>query len=917
MKITSRLISWLSVLSPKAVTAQDMLDRFGPTSPVGRQFISWCYEHYDLNSNIGLVSESFEVWQGLYKEATNIDDDAKKAIINFATNMGIANPDPEKALFAVETYIAVLMKLIVGEVAVQKNLVSSLTLRGLLGKDIVEGYQGLSIKIQFLRSLFEEDIFDWFIEPSRVSKNAADQVTMTLGDIIDTLDNLDFTKVETDLIRELYHGFFDTDTRKALGEFYTKDEIVDEVLDNIGYNQKIVETILKKDKIIVDASCGSGTFLVRAIARWRNEITKVSSNPVESASLLKKITTNVIGFDIHPFAVAMARVNYLLSVIDLLSPKIIGQLPEVVIPIYWTDSLVLREPYHSSRIDKGSNYRPVEVQIPVLGKFVLPKPSHIDWEELAKKVREGLDKKWNENRFLEEFPEEERLAYKGILITLYKWFIVREESGKDGRWISVLTNSIAIYKLQGKCSFVVGNPPWVRIHNIDASIRERIKKNFSFYKSGWNPNLLKTKARFKEQYDYCIAFVESGLRLLTANGRLGFVITSKIMQSLYGGSIRKNLLEQYKILHLKDYSLSEIQLFRNATNYPLILIVEKSKPDHNSIKIEIVVQGKTKSWELLQEDLPIIRNDHMSPWAMAPPEAIKAFRKMQIVEFKEGFSKNPRIGDLYEVARGVMTSANDIFILKSIKKAATADLVLADTEGNDKQLIEEEIICPLVKGEDISEFNYSPSTHIIWTHDTNGEVLSNLPKNALEYFSQKTKQSRLAKRDDYKKGMRLWTIFRVSKSKLDEKAAWHELSRKMEAVYLPKTYNDQVLGVKPLIVLQTVYFISSKDTQFCLRMVTLFNSIPVRAFLKSFAERASGGYYRHISWTVGLVPLPKLAEDLPTNLDVSKINETIANLYGLNADEITAITEYYDFIERANRPRKVKKQLIDDTALTE
>ena len=194
-----------------------MLDRFGPTSPVGRQFISWCYDHYQTYSTVGLVSESLEVWRGLYKESTNMDENAKTAISKFATNMGIANPDAEQFLFAVETYIAVLMKLIVGEVSVQKNVATAPSLRRLLGTDIVEGYKSLHQKLAVLRSLFEEDIFDWFLEPARTAKSAYDQAKMNLGDVVDALDNLDFGNIQTDLIRDLYHGFFDPGHTKSSG----------------------------------------------------------------------------------------------------------------------------------------------------------------------------------------------------------------------------------------------------------------------------------------------------------------------------------------------------------------------------------------------------------------------------------------------------------------------------------------------------------------------------------------------------------------------------------------------------------------------------------------------------------------------------------------------------------------------------
>ncbi|HUW48575.1 MAG TPA: hypothetical protein VMW36_07525, partial [Patescibacteria group bacterium] len=155
------------------------------------------------------------------------------------------------------------------------------------------------------------------------------------------------------------------------------------------------------------------------------------------------MTSNVLGIDIHPFAVAMARVNYLLAVIDLLTPEVVNQMPEVIIPIYWTDSLLNREAI-DGRIDKGSEYRPVEIGIPVLGKFILPRPEDIDWENLASRVRNGLNSKWNENRFLEEFPEEKRLVYRDLLLDLYRWFGEREKIGKDGRWISVLKNSTIV-----------------------------------------------------------------------------------------------------------------------------------------------------------------------------------------------------------------------------------------------------------------------------------------------------------------------------------------------------------------------------------------------------------------------------------------------------------------------------------------
>lgn len=145
----------------------------------------------------------------------------------------------------------------------------------------------------------------------------------------------------------------------------------------------------------------------------------------------------------------------------------------------------------------------------------------------------------------------------------------------------------------------------------------------------------------------------------------------------------------------------------------------------------------------------------------------------------------------------------------------------------------------------------------------------------------------------------------MNKEKLGQKAAWHRLVRRMEAVVLPKTHDDAILGNKKLIVIQTAYFISSEDSNLCERIVSLLNSTPVRAFLKSFAERARGGYYEHLSWTVGLVPMPKSVDKIHLNLrDQEEIDEAISKAYRLTSEETKAINDYYDFIEKEVISRK-------------
>lgn len=92
-----------------------------------------------------------------------------------------------------------------------------------------------------------------------------------------------------------------------------------------------------------------------------------------------------------------------------------------------------------------------------------------------------------------------------------------------------------------------------------------------------------------------------------------------------------------------------------------------------------------------------------------------------------------------------MTGTNDIFLIKNIKRSATSGLIIATTEAGENIIIEEDLLCPFIRGEDISQFSYSPGGYIIWTHDDNGKVLDRLPYNAEQYFQQEPKQKRLRK----------------------------------------------------------------------------------------------------------------------------------------------------------------------------
>ena len=793
--------------------------------------------------------------------------------------------------------------------------------------DYVEGFLKLEDRMPMAKNVFEADVFTWFVDIAHVDREFWRTFNSKLKAFAERLDALDMSEVSVDLLRRIYQEFFDPALRKALGEFYTSEEIVDEVLDAAGFSGQAVEEwarrALRSDgEYILDPACGSGTFLLRVIER-------IKATNLTAHEKLKVITEKVIGIDIHPFAVAMARCNYIIAIADLVRS---AGLRIAKIPIHWADSLAKLAREEQTRIAEES--APIYVAtIPVLGSFKLPDPKIINWERLFAIVRRALDRDWPEEFYIEslkdEFGERPVLIYKDLFINLYRGFKERRDRRHNGRWITLLKNIIIVEEAKGKCYIVCSNPPWVRFQNIEDKLKTSLKESYKFFREGqvgWKPDLKRVYVPriTMKQFDYSIAFVEAGINYLREEGILAFVITSKVQQALYANLMRKELLK-YRLKRLIDYSLCRVQLFRDAVNYPLILVAEKSGKANKILITMINSRHERLSWIIEETDILLKEDDPESPWIMAPPDVVKCFRKLQ----KSG----PRLGDIVDIMRGIVTAANNIFFVREITRTTTPEVLMILTEGNERARIEESLLRPLLRGRDINEWNFNVRGWIIWTHDDAGNVLKKLPYEATIYF--KRHKTTLERRKEYtvsgpmSRGAPFWIIGNVDERRLKNKVAWHELATKMEAVFIEAYYHDRILGRRKLIPDHTVYLIPIEDESLGYVLCALLNSTPCRAFIMSFTERARGGYFRHISWVVGMVPVPRFIASLITSGErpkggdrelfnrlvkisrelheaarigvidrdkLEQLDKLVAEAYGLTEEELRIIKNYFDFI---------------------
>ena len=653
------LESWLMVLGGRAITPEDAIDRLGMPSPIARDFIKSLWEVFrSSRQKIGFINKAYRIWEGLYGCATNLNADAVNGVKRTARSLDISlrsNTQVKHFLFALETYLAILLKLLVARVTVQQRLVPYTSTLSLLQPGLSARFAELEVLVPHLASVFEHDSFSWFYDATRVDRDTESRLDALLARTVEAVDDVDLTGLSRDFLRVFYQRFFDKSTRRALGEFYTSSRLMNETLDAAGYDGSL-------DKVIADISCGSGTFVIGAI---RRAITKnIDLTPHE---ILQGITDKIIGFDIHPLAVAMARVNYILAISELLSPQTLQLLPSIRIPIFWADSLVRLTPEHETG-DLAALGVTKEIHIPGLGGFRLPDPRDLSWEKLFGTVRRllgfqtgrvNLDEFWS--RFKQEFAESEILRFENTLKDFVVNIVERHNDQRDMRWLPLLNNVLAMEQIVAQCDYIVGNPPWVRIHNIEKGFRDRLFSDYQFYRdSGWKLGceLAGIGRGFGRQADLSMAFVERGLELLKEGGTLAFVITAKIQQALYANVLRSHLVLQTEIRKLIDYSLYAQPLFEDATNYPLIIALDKREAStEHELDVTIYnIHGNKIDYSASQKELSLLREDTESPWIMAPPNVTKALRKMQnrnIVLL--GMKKNirPRIG--------ILTGSNRVF----------------------------------------------------------------------------------------------------------------------------------------------------------------------------------------------------------------------------------------------------------------
>ena len=720
----------------------------------------------------------------------------------------------------------------------------------------------------------ESDFFDWVL-----SAPEGGSLVMRLAHQVGRFRLRD---IEHDVLKVLYESLIDPEERHDLGEYYTPDWLATWMCE------RAVEHPL--DQRVLDPACGSGTFLFHAVRRYF-EAADASGMAADEA--LATCTERVVGIDVHPVAVAIARVTYLLAIGD---ERLRNRPARLTVPVYLGDSLQWNTEGFFGR-------REVRVQVP--NGPVLQFPDHVveDAALFDDVVREMID--------YSEPPASPVAAFRGWLrrnaITdtrdigtlerTYEDMVALRQAGRDHIWGYVLRNLSRPFALSApgrRADVVIGNPPWLSYRYMAPQMQAR-------FRSECQERRLWTGGKVATHQDISSYFFARSVELyLNEGGKIAFVmpyaaLTRKQFEGFKSQQFGTGTRQLVRFEEVWTFDESVQPLFP----VPSCTIFAKrgdtgSRPD-TVVAFEGTLSRRDASSEEANTDL----SRQVVPWPEAgeggaPSPYSRAFR--------QGATVVPRrLWVVERVAAGRFGSDPEAPLVRSRESSQEKKpwKELAPLEGN----VEQAFVRRLYLGASVAPFRLLEPVEAIvpWDVDSQSLLTANRAR-ALGYPG-------LGRWLTEANG--LWTAYRRSELTLLEQLDYYgKLSAQFPSTLIRVLYPKSgtvpaaaILGDVEGIVDHVLYWSSVATMEEARYLTAIFNSETLRRLIAPQQSRGQWGA-RDIHKLLVNQPIPRFAENDGLHREVVELAE--------HAEQVAADVPLSDGIYFVTARQQVRAALATD-----
>lgn len=702
----------------------------------------------------------------------------------------------------------------------------------------VKNYEELKSLFYKLDKKFNSGLFDFIEDALSLEINIDSDVLLEIfSELYFPQSPYDFSVVDSTILSQIYERF--------LGKMITIDaerkvNIIEapEVSASSGVvptPKIIVEQIVKDtltplikgksykelcDLNIADICCGSGTFLISTFDFLLEKMmVKVIEEGIDDPNLVYQVEgkglsfslkakrivmeKNLYGVDINPYAVEVTEFSLLLKLLEGEDDASINNF----IHLYSEEIL----PNLRSNIKCGNSL--------VDSKFFEFMPNAIDDDKLLFSIK-PFD--WNQ-----EFPD---IIAKG---------------GFDA---------------------IVGNPPYVRIQNMQKYSPEEIK----YYQALDSRYTVAKKATI----DKFFVFIQRAIELLNPTGFLGYIVPHKFFITIGGKELRKLITDKHLISKIIHFGVT--QVFPERSTYTAILILHANEMNEFEFKKISNISAETLSSE---EHIRKYRTENFNsdPWIFLSPETEEIFEKFKGEEFA-------KLGEITDISVGLQTSADKIYIFEPNEENQD---IFTFTYKEQKYMIEKGICRPTIYDLSFSNFeSIEGNAQMIFPYKIeNGEaklidekILASDYPLAWAYLSD---NKETLKKRNLQGSNPKWYQFGRSQSLVKfqntEKLVWPVLATRS-----PYVLDNQNLlftggGNGPY------YGLLNKSAYSLLYFLGILSHPVIESMVKSGASEFRGSYYSHGKQFIEKLPIKKI--DFSNNDEhekYEKILSLVGNLISTN-----------------------------------
>jgi len=259
---------------------------------------------------------------------------------------------------------------------------------------------------------------------------------------------------------------------------------------------------------------------------------------------------------------------------------------------------------------------------------------------------------------------------------------------KQFDWKSETDGFGKVFKDNGGFDCIIGNPPYIRIQEMQQWAKEEVELYKKIFKSGSKGN-----------FDIYILFIEKSLNLLNSEGASGFILPHKFFNASYGEQLRgilsagKNV---YEVVHFGHQ-----QVFDGPTTYTCLLFLSKSP-------ISDVFVKRVESLEAWRDNGIAVSGSissntlSASEWNFMFGENAELLNKLSYIK--------TNLEDVTErIYQGLKTSADKIYILELIENQNNFIKVFS-RQTEKEYLLESGLLHPLMKGGDSRRYALNRNT---------------------------------------------------------------------------------------------------------------------------------------------------------------------------------------------------------------